>query len=303
MAAALYPTGMPPKQGLYDPANEHDACGIGFIAHAKGKKSHDIVRKGLDLLENLTHRGAAGCDPCSGDGAGILMQIPHGFFSRVCAEAGISLPGEGEYAAGMFFLPLDAADAERCMEVVERVIAEEGLALLGWREVPADASVVGPEARKTLPAIRQCFIAREGVEEDAFERKLFRTRKRIEKAIGASEITFSTTATHASRSLSSSGRKNIPAAYSPSPGSWIPISPHTRERKACGTCIRIPAPSPLHGSHPAAPRCVRFSRSSSPFSTMSCDFRPLACAMKPMPHASCSFAGSYRPCFGGIPVG
>ena len=188
MSAALYPTGMPPKQGLYDPANEHDACGIGFIAHAKGRKSHDIVRKGLELLENLTHRGAAGCDPCSGDGAGILMQVPHAFLTRVCGEIGIELPGEGEYAAGMFFFPLDESDRSACVAVVERVISEEGLKLLGWRDVPADGTVVGPEARKTLPAIRQCFIAREGVEGDAFERKLFRTRKRIEKAIGASHI-------------------------------------------------------------------------------------------------------------------
>ena len=188
MPEAPYPAGMPPKQGLYDPRNEHDACGIGFVAHARGERSHGIVRKGLDLLENLTHRGAAGCDPCSGDGAGILMQIPHAFLVEKCAEAGIPLAGEGEYGVGMAFLPLDPEDRRRCQEVVESVIAEEGEEFLGWREVPTDASVIGPEARKTLPAVRQFFVGRSELDEDSFERKLYRARKRMEKAIGDSAI-------------------------------------------------------------------------------------------------------------------
>ena len=188
MSAADFPMGMPPRQGLYDPRNERDACGIGFVAHAKGKKSHDIVRKGLELLENLTHRGAAGCDPCSGDGAGILMQIPHAFFARVCGEAGVVLPRAGKYGVGMFFLPLEEGDRSACLEIANRVVAEEGLELLGWREVPVHPEVVGPEARKTLPSVHQCFLGRGGLDEDGFERKLYRTRKRIEKAVGSSHI-------------------------------------------------------------------------------------------------------------------
>src|SRR5690348_15025620 len=100
----------PPAQGLYDPRSERDACGIGFVAHLKGERSHDIIRKGLALLENLSHRGAAGCDPCTGDGAGLLLQIPHAFLRRACATLGITLPAAGRYGVGMLFLPTDADD-------------------------------------------------------------------------------------------------------------------------------------------------------------------------------------------------
>lgn len=126
MPASLGSNGMPAKQGLYDPRNERDACGMGFVAHAKGKRSHEIVQQGLSLLEHLTHRGAAGCDPCSGDGAGIQMQIPHGFLAPVCAEVGIDLPEEGEYGVGMTFFPADADDCAAFQAVVEQVVREEG---------------------------------------------------------------------------------------------------------------------------------------------------------------------------------
>src|SRR5690606_37045176 len=109
MRDTIPPTGTPDRQGLYDPAFEHDACGIGFVAHAGGRPSHDVVRKGLALLENLTHRGAAGCDPCTGDGAGILLQLPHAHLAEACAAGGLVLPAAGEYALGMLFLPTDPA--------------------------------------------------------------------------------------------------------------------------------------------------------------------------------------------------
>jgi glutamate synthase (NADPH/NADH) large chain len=188
MPASPASRGMPPVQGLYDPGNEHDACGMGFVAHAKGKRSHEIVRQGLALLENLTHRGAAGCDPCSGDGAGLLFQVPHRFLREACADAGISLPEEGAYGVGMVFLPEDQADREFCQRALERVTREEGEAFLGWRDVPVDPAHIGVEARKTLPVIRQCFIARGDLDETAFERKLYLIRKRTEKAIADSGI-------------------------------------------------------------------------------------------------------------------
>ena len=188
MPASPASRGMPSVQGLYDPANEHDACGIGFIAHAKGERSHAIVRQGLTLLENLSHRGAAGCDPCSGDGAGILFQVPHAFLQPACAEAGIELPGQGEYGVGMVFLPDDEVDRARCEGEVERVTGEEGLPFLGWRDVPIDPDRIGREARSTLPVIRQCFIGRGALDEQAFERKLYLIRKRAEKAIATSGI-------------------------------------------------------------------------------------------------------------------
>jgi glutamate synthase (NADPH/NADH) large chain len=188
MAASHHSAGMPPRQGLYDPRFEHDACGIGFVADVKGKKSHDLIRMGLSLLENLTHRGAAGCDPCTGDGAGLLFQIPHRFFQKACAEVGIDLPGAGEYGVGMFFLPQDPADREVLERIVQQVVTEEGARLLGWRTVPTDPTKIGVEARKTLPAIRQCFIAADGLDPDAFERKLYRIRKRTEKAAASAPV-------------------------------------------------------------------------------------------------------------------
>ena len=112
---------LPPRQGLYDPRNEHDACGVGFIVHIKGQKSHAIVRQGLDLLENLTHRGAVGADPCAGDGAGILLQIPDAFFQDECSKLGINLPKAGEYAVGMVFLPRNEADRNTCTALLEKI--------------------------------------------------------------------------------------------------------------------------------------------------------------------------------------
>ena len=131
------------RYGLYDPSREHDACGVGFVAHIKGHKSHDIVSKGLTILNNLTHRGATGADPLHGDGAGILIQIPDAFFREEMAKAGVKLPKAGAYGVGMVFLPQDPAARSACVREIERAIANEGQILLGWRDVPFDVTSLG----------------------------------------------------------------------------------------------------------------------------------------------------------------
>ena len=118
---------LPPAQGLYDPSNEHDACGIGFVANIKGQKNHDIILKGIQILVNLTHRGACGCDPDTGDGAGLLIQIPHEFFARETAKLGFTIPAPGEYGAGIVFFPVERHQRLQCEGVIERVVREEGL--------------------------------------------------------------------------------------------------------------------------------------------------------------------------------
>jgi glutamate synthase domain-containing protein 2/glutamate synthase domain-containing protein 1/glutamate synthase domain-containing protein 3 len=173
------------KQGLYDPRFEHDACGVGFVANIKGVKSHDIVQKGLQVLQNLTHRGACGCDPLTGDGAGILMQVPHEFLKKACRGLRIALPDAGEYGVGMVFLPPDINERNACTKLFEQMVREEGQKLLGWRTVPTDPSQCGPLAREVMPEIRQIFIGRgAGVENaDALERKLYVIRKRVEREV------------------------------------------------------------------------------------------------------------------------
>jgi len=145
--------GLPPAQGLYSPQNEHDGCGIGFVANIEGKKSHDIVSKGIQILINLTHRGACGCDPETGDGAGILIQIPHSFFERECARLGFTLPAPGEYGVGMIFLPVDRQERILCEGILERTAREHGLTVLGWRDTPIDSNTIGRLARSTQPYI------------------------------------------------------------------------------------------------------------------------------------------------------
>ena len=176
---------LPPRQGLYDPRNEHDACGVGFIVHIKGHKSHTIVRQGLDLLENLTHRGAVGADPCAGDGAGILLQIPDAFFQAECSKLGISLPAAGEYAVGMVFLPRNESDRTTCETLLTQFVVQEKATLLGWRDVPVDNRELGYSVKPVEPFIRQIFIGRgaDCAGQDAFERKLFVIRKQVENAV------------------------------------------------------------------------------------------------------------------------
>jgi glutamate synthase (NADPH) large chain len=180
----------PLPQGLYDPANEHDACGVGFIAHIKGLKSHAVVQQGLQILDNLTHRGATGYDPLLGDGAGILLQIPDGFLRRECARIGLSLPGAEEFAVGMVFLPRDPASRAACEGLMSRFVEAEGQRLLGWRDVPVARDGLSEAARKVEPVIRQVFIARGNacVDTDEFERKLFVIRKQTEHAMRAAEL-------------------------------------------------------------------------------------------------------------------
>jgi len=181
--------GLPPPQGLYDPANEHDACGIGFVVNIQGEKSHDIIQKGIQILINLTHRGACGCDPETGDGAGVLIQIPHAFFARECARLGFTLPEPGEYGCGITFLPVEPQQRLLVEGIIERIIREEGLELLGWRDTPVKVNAIGRVARASQPYIQQLFVRRgPGMDEDTLERKLFVVRKRSEKEIGASDI-------------------------------------------------------------------------------------------------------------------
>ncbi|QJR13144.1 Ferredoxin-dependent glutamate synthase 1 [Usitatibacter rugosus] len=177
----------PEKQGLYDPRHEHDACGVGFVAHIKGKKSHDIVEKGLTILNNLTHRGATGADPLHGDGAGVLIQIPDAFFREEMAKQGVKLPKAGAYGVGMVFLPRSPAARDACVREIERAIANEGQMLLGWRDVPISTASLGPTAMGTMPVIRQVFVGagRKQLDRDAFERKLYIIRKSLGHAIRA----------------------------------------------------------------------------------------------------------------------
>lgn len=184
----MKPVGFPPKQGLYDPQFEHDSCGIGFVVNIKGKKSHQIVRNAITVLMNLQHRGACGCEENTGDGAGILMQIPHKFLDKVCAAEGIELPSPRKYGLGMVFLSPNADELRASVETFERIAREEGQTVLGWREVPTDNSSLGDTAKKYEPAVMQVFIARDPELRDdlAFERKLFVIRKRA-----MNEIRFS----------------------------------------------------------------------------------------------------------------
>jgi glutamate synthase (NADPH/NADH) large chain len=173
------------QQGLYDPRrDERDACGVGFVAHVRGTASHEIVRQGLTLLENMAHRGAVGCDPCSGDGAGIVVQLPHEFLRREATRLGIDLPRPGGYAVGMLFLPTDPGERRACELVLEGIVADEGQIVLGWRDVPVVLDAVGPVARAAAPVFRQVFIGRGKTEKKAFERKLYVIRRQAENAIG-----------------------------------------------------------------------------------------------------------------------
>src|SRR5499426_2553205 len=176
---------LPPKQGLYDPRFEHDACGVGFVVNIKGEKSHEIVEQALTVLQNLDHRGACGCEENTGDGAGILLQVPHAFFKDACEGLGFQLPDPGEYGVGMLFLPDHRTQRRQFERILEEIITSEGQRLLGWRKVPTDNLYLGETAKSYEPFVRQVFIGRgEGIEDDlAFERKLYVIRRRAENAI------------------------------------------------------------------------------------------------------------------------
>lgn len=182
------------ENGLYDPSREHDACGVGFVAHIKGRKAHSIVEQGLKILENLDHRGAVGADKLMGDGAGILLQIPDDFFRAEMAAKGVELPPPGEYGVGMIFLPKEHASRLACEQALERAVKVEGQVLLGWRDVPVDREMpMSPTVREKEPVIRQIFIGRgpDVIVPDALERKLYVIRKTASSAIQRLKLTHS----------------------------------------------------------------------------------------------------------------
>ncbi len=181
---------LPVKQGLYDPQFEHDACGVGFIVHKSGQKSHAIVEQGLTILENLEHRGACGCETNTGDGAGILMQIPHKFLVKVAAAENITLPEAGHYGVGMVYASPDAEARKKGRQIFEKLVEAEGLKVLGWRDVPTDNSSLGATAQSSEPFMQQVFIQRSPdlVDDLAFDRKLFVLRKLAHTAIRAANV-------------------------------------------------------------------------------------------------------------------
>ncbi len=179
---------LPTRSGLYDPNFEHDACGVGFVASIKREASHDIVRKGVDILLNLVHRGACGCDPLTGDGAGILIQIPHAFFARECERQGMRLPEAGKYGVGCVFLPRDKTQRIRMKQIIEDKILGTGQRLIGWRRMPVDENALGPMARGAAPIIEQVFVGSTCETQDDLERKLYVIRKWAETAVRESSL-------------------------------------------------------------------------------------------------------------------
>ena len=185
---------LPLQQGLYDPANEHDACGVGFIAHIKGNRTHNVVLQGLEILKNLDHRGAVGADPLQGDGAGILIQIPDTLYREEMAKQGVTLPQAGDYGVGIVFLPKEHASRLACEEEIERAVRAEGQVVLGWRDVPTDPAMpMSPTVKAKEPVIRQIFIGRgpDVMVTDALERKLYVIRRRAANAIGSLKLKHS----------------------------------------------------------------------------------------------------------------
>src|SRR5262245_944180 len=180
----------PKKQGLYDPTHEHDACGVGFVTDLQDRASHDIVSKAVQVLVNLEHRGACGCETNTGDGAGILFQKPHKFLARECEKQKLRLPRSGEYGVGMVFLPQDPGARGQCEAMFEQAVLDEGQWVLGWRKVPTNNAQLGPTAKAGEPVVKQIFIGRsDAISDDmSFERKLFVIRRRVENAVKQSTI-------------------------------------------------------------------------------------------------------------------
>ena len=181
---------LPPKQGLYDPWFEHDACGLGVVANIKGRKSNKILQQALVVLRNMDHRGGQGADSNSGDGAGILFQIPHNFFIKECLKNNLLLPAEGHYAVGFMFLPPDTVERENTQRHFENIVKENGQEIIGWRNVPVNPEILGDNSRKSQPEISQVFIKassqvleRLSIDENAFERKLYIIRREAENKI------------------------------------------------------------------------------------------------------------------------
>ena len=192
----LLPEGIPEANGLYNPRNEHDACGIGLIVNINNIKSHRIIDDGLSILKNLEHRGAVGADPKAGDGSGILLQIPHGFFSEEAKRLGFELPAPQSYGVAHLFMPRETVYRQDIERIWWETTREEGLKVLGWRDVPVDSSVLGYSVKGTEPFHRQVFIGRGPTirDENHFERKLFVCRKvvsnRVLEVLGAKARTY-----------------------------------------------------------------------------------------------------------------
>ncbi len=186
----MKPAYLPKKEGLYDPQFEHDACGVGFVAHLKGEKSHDIVKKGIELLINLEHRGAVGAEKNSGDGAGILTQMPDRFMRKVAKEQGIELPAFGHYGVGVAFVPRDINAGIECQTIVANVVQKVGLEVLGWRKIPTDNSSLGERVKAVEPYVYHIFVKRPEAlaDEGAFERKMFVARKHIQTLVSDSKV-------------------------------------------------------------------------------------------------------------------
>src|SRR5688572_17679545 len=185
MSTARNNIGLPAAQGLYDPQFEHDACGVGFICHIKGKQSNSIVTNALEMLERMNHRGGCGCEPDSGDGAGILVRIPDKFFRKRMEKLGVTLPPFGQYGMSTVFFPKDLVSRRHCEAIIDRITRDYGMTILGWRDVPVDPKYVGPTPRKTEPKIRQLFVGMGATfyNRKDFERRLYLVRQRIENVI------------------------------------------------------------------------------------------------------------------------
>src|SRR3954468_259598 len=177
--------GYRPPEGLYLPEYEHDACGVGFICHIKGKSSNTIVDNALTMLERMNHRGGCGCDPASGDGAGLLVKLPDKFLRREMKKQGVTLPTAGQYGVAQIFLPKDMVSRSRCIAMVEEVVEEYGMTVLGWRDVPTNQKFIGATPKKTEPKIRQLFVApAEGFfNRKDFDRRLYLVRQRVENLL------------------------------------------------------------------------------------------------------------------------
>ncbi|MCB1097803.1 MAG: glutamate synthase subunit alpha, partial [Verrucomicrobiae bacterium] len=178
-------TGLPPRQGLYDPANEKDSCGVGFLCHLKGEKSHSIIEGALEMCHNMDHRGGCGCDANTGDGAGLFLQLPDRFFKAVTPELGIDLPDAGQYAVGFVYLSPEPGECDKAIEIFNKIVVEEGQKVLGWRDVPVKSELLGDASKDCEPLMKQIFIGRDANLEDdqGFERKLYIIRRRASDAI------------------------------------------------------------------------------------------------------------------------
>ena len=243
--AATADPGVPPARGMYDPALDKDSCGVGFIADIKGRKSHKIVEDALTILLNLEHRGAVGADPRAGDGAGILVQIPHKFFARKCAEIGFALPRPGEYGIGVLFMPRDAERREMVRKTFHEIAEQEGLTILGWRtDIPTDNSTLGASVKPTEPVHWQVFIGqgRKKLSEDDFERRLYIMRKAISSTIYRRyERRLSTTRFRSRAAPSSTRACSSPTSSAP----IIPTCTNRTSRARSRWCISASPPTPF----------------------------------------------------------